>query len=49
LADAVGGLLADPERARAMGRAGRAAVEQRFTSRQMAAELADLLHRTIGA
>jgi glycosyltransferase involved in cell wall biosynthesis len=47
LADAIGGLLADPERAMAMGRAGRAAVEQHFTSRQMANDLARLLRRTI--
>ncbi|HEX3785662.1 MAG TPA: glycosyltransferase family 4 protein [Pseudonocardiaceae bacterium] len=49
LAAAIGELLADPRRAMAMGRAGRAAVEQRFTSRQMATELGDLLHRTLAS
>jgi glycosyltransferase involved in cell wall biosynthesis len=48
MAQAIGELLADPVRARAMGRAGRAAVLARFTSRHMAADLAGLLHRTIG-
>jgi glycosyltransferase involved in cell wall biosynthesis len=49
LADAIGELLADPVRAMEMGRAGRAAVEARFTSRHMAEDLAGLLHRTIGS
>ncbi len=49
MASAIGGLLADPVRARQLGRAGRAAVEARFTSRHMAADLADLLHRAIEA
>ncbi|HEY4022059.1 MAG TPA: glycosyltransferase family 4 protein [Pseudonocardiaceae bacterium] len=47
MATAIGELLADPVRARNMGRAGRAAVEARFTSRHMATDLADLLHRAI--
>jgi glycosyltransferase involved in cell wall biosynthesis len=47
MAASIGALLADPVLARDMGRAGRAAVEARFTSRHMAADLADLLHRTI--
>ena len=49
MATAIGKLLADPLAAREMGRAGRAAVEARFTSRHMAADLARLLHRAIGA
>lgn len=47
MAAAIGELLADPVRARQLGRAGRAAVEARFTSRHMAADLAALLRRTI--
>ena len=49
MANAIGKLLADPLGAHAMGQAGRAAVEARFTSRHMAADLADLLHRAIEA
>lgn len=39
MADAIAELLADPDRARAMGEAGRKEVETRFTSARMAAEL----------
>jgi hypothetical protein len=49
MASAIGKLLADPVCARDMGRAGRAAVQSRFTSRHMAEDLADLLYRTIEA
>jgi glycosyltransferase involved in cell wall biosynthesis len=49
MATAIGTLLADPLGARDMGLAGRAVVEARFTSRHMAADLADLLYRTIEA
>jgi hypothetical protein len=49
MAAAIGKLLADPVFARDLGRAGRAAVQSRFTSRHMAADLAALLHRTIEA
>jgi glycosyltransferase involved in cell wall biosynthesis len=49
MAAAIGELLADPVRARGMGRAGRAAVEARFTSGHMAQDLAGLLRRTVEA
>ncbi len=39
LAEALAGVLADPARARALGAAGRAAVERRFTSAHMAREV----------
>ena len=39
MADAVAGLLADPERARKLGEAGRRDVEDRFSSRHMARDL----------
>lgn len=45
LADAVGALLADPDRARALGAAGRAAVLERFDVRRSAEELADVCRR----
>jgi phosphatidylinositol alpha-1,6-mannosyltransferase len=44
VADAVAGLLADPERARAMGRAGRAWVEREWRWEVQAARLDALLH-----
>lgn len=44
VADAVASLLADPERARAMGAAGRARVERSFTWSRAAAKLAAWLH-----
>ncbi|GAB2936949.1 hypothetical protein GCM10027047_37080 [Rhodococcus aerolatus] len=47
LADALAGLLADPERAREMGRRGRAAVESCWTTEHMAAGLADLVRATV--
>lgn len=43
LAAAVRGLLADPDRAEAMGDAGRRAVEQRFTTARQAADLSAVL------
>lgn len=43
VADAVAGLLADPARAAAMGKAGRAWVEQRWSWTTIAAAFADLL------
>jgi phosphatidylinositol alpha-1,6-mannosyltransferase len=43
VADAIAGLLADPARAAAMGRAGRAWVEQRWSWRTIATTFADLL------
>ena len=42
MADAIGSLLADPERAAEMGAAGRKDVEARFTSAHMAAELREI-------
>lgn len=48
LADAIGQLLADPARAEAMGRAGRVAVEKRFTSRHMADDLRRVLRTAVG-
>jgi glycosyltransferase involved in cell wall biosynthesis len=39
MADAIGALLSDPERAAEMGEAGRKEVEARFTSAHMAREL----------
>jgi glycosyltransferase involved in cell wall biosynthesis len=42
-ADAVASLLADPAAAQEMGRAGRRAVEQRFTTDHLAADIAALL------
>ncbi|MEU9018922.1 glycosyltransferase family 4 protein [Actinomadura sp. NPDC048394] len=44
VADAVAGLLADPDRARAMGRAGRAWVEREWRWEVQAARLDALLH-----
>jgi phosphatidylinositol alpha-1,6-mannosyltransferase len=43
VADAISGLLADPARAAAMGRAGRAWVEQRWSWRTIATTFAELL------
>ncbi len=43
VADAVAGLLADPDRAAAMGRAGRAWVERAWRWETMAGRLRDLL------
>ena len=47
LADAIAGLLADPERARAMGEAGRKDVEARFTTAHMAVELREIARGTL--
>jgi phosphatidylinositol alpha-1,6-mannosyltransferase len=47
VADAVASLLADPERARAMGVAGRARVERSFTWSRAAAQLAAWLHGAV--
>ena len=46
VADAIAGLLADPARARAMGAAGRAWVEQRWSWTTIAATFAELLEST---
>jgi glycosyltransferase involved in cell wall biosynthesis len=46
-AEAVSSLLADPDAAAAMGRAGRQAVEDRFTTGHVAAGLARVLHHRI--
>ena len=43
VATAVADLLADPERARSMGKAGRARVESYFTWRRVASQLAGWL------
>jgi phosphatidyl-myo-inositol dimannoside synthase len=43
VADAIAGLLADPGRARAMGAAGRAWVEERWSWTRIAATFAELL------
>jgi phosphatidylinositol alpha-1,6-mannosyltransferase len=48
VAEAVGSLLADPERAQAMGRAGRARVEAAFAWSRPAEELAGWLGRAVG-
>jgi phosphatidylinositol alpha-1,6-mannosyltransferase len=45
VADVLSGLLDDPGRARAMGRAGRAWVEERWSWTSIAATLADLLEK----
>lgn len=45
LADALQAILADPARAAAMGRAGRARAEQLFDLRRNVAELAGMFHR----
>jgi phosphatidylinositol alpha-1,6-mannosyltransferase len=47
VADAVAGLLADPARAEAMGRAGRARVERDHTWPRAAAELAGWLRSAV--
>ncbi|MCD2192378.1 glycosyltransferase family 4 protein [Actinomycetospora endophytica] len=47
MASAIGDLLADPERAAEMGRAGRKEVEARFTSAHMAADLRDILRGVV--
>ena len=43
VADAVGRLIADPEQAAALGRAGAARVRERFTTRRLADDLRELL------
>ncbi len=48
MADAIGELLSDPERAAAMGAAGRKEVEARFTSAHMAGELRAILRGVTG-
>jgi glycosyltransferase involved in cell wall biosynthesis len=49
LAEAIGRMLEDPERAKALGRAGRRAIEQGYTSAHMAAGLeAALIRATHG-
>ncbi|MFM8944602.1 MAG: glycosyltransferase family 4 protein, partial [Actinomycetota bacterium] len=47
VADAVADLLADPERARSMGKAGRARVESYFTWGRVAAQLAGWLREAV--
>ncbi len=47
VADAVAGLLADPARAEAMGRAGRARVERGYTWPRATAELAGWLRAAV--
>jgi alpha-maltose-1-phosphate synthase len=47
VADAVGSLLADPARAEAMGRAGRARVEAAFAWSRPAGELAGWLRHAV--
>ena len=47
LADAIEPLLRDPAAAAAMGRRGRQAVEQRYTIRQMAADVAEVLESVV--
>jgi glycosyltransferase involved in cell wall biosynthesis len=47
LAGALAGLLADPERRRAMGEAGRRRYEERYTLERMAAAYASLYHRAL--
>jgi glycosyltransferase involved in cell wall biosynthesis len=47
LADALSSLLAEPERARELGRAGRRAIESNFTTSQLASRLAGVF-RTVG-
>ena len=48
MADAIGELLSDPERAAQMGAAGRKEVEARFTSATMAGELREILRGVVG-
>ena len=48
LAAAIGGLLADPARARALAQAGRAAFEARFTEAAVVAAYRDLFARIVG-
>ena len=48
VAEAVAGLLDDPQRARRMGKAGRARVERRFTWPLLAATLARWLREAAG-
>lgn len=47
LATALGELLADPERARSMGRAGRALAEERFSLRAMVGAYCDLYREVV--
>jgi glycosyltransferase involved in cell wall biosynthesis len=48
MARAVGGLLDDPDRADAMGAAGRAVLERRFTTRTQSAALATIVRAALG-
>ncbi len=48
MADAIGALLSDPDRAAQMGAAGRKEVEARFTSAHMARELRDIVRGVVG-
>ncbi len=48
MGDAISSLLADPDRAQAMGAAGRKDVESRFTSAHMAVELREIARATVG-
>lgn len=49
LAEAIASLLADPERARAMGKAGRERVQREFTVDRMVEQHLELYERVIGA
>lgn len=49
LADAINELLNDPQKRRAMGKAGRARFEERFTSRRMAREMKAVYERVRAA
>ena len=48
MSETIGGLLADPDRAAAMGAAGRTAVEQRFNTATQAALLASIIGSALG-
>ncbi|GMA40698.1 glycosyltransferase family 4 protein [Mobilicoccus caccae] len=48
MAEAIGGLLEDPARARAMGQRGRNRIQEHFTTRHMAGELAAVLRKAVG-
>lgn len=47
LADAIGALLDDPQRARAMGEAARAWVREHHSSEQMAADIRDVVRKVV--
>ena len=47
MAQAVGSLIADPLRARRMGEQGRALIEQLFTTRHMAQDIAGVIERSL--